>query len=290
MPRGGLGTGLSAIFGEEFDVSADSDYVLLPISKVEANAEQARKHFDEIALNELADSIREHGIIQPITVRKLDTGYYQIIAGERRWRAARQAGLSEVPCRIFTADAQKSAEISLIENLQREDLNPLEEAEGYRVLTEAFGLTQDEAAARVGKARSTVTNALRLLPLGKEIKAFLEQGMLSAGHARALLRVKNQDLQLSLAQKIIKEGLSVRQAEELTAKKWEPDKQKVEREAPFVDYTREAETQLTKSMGRRVKIQTGKKNGKGKVEIEFYNDDDLNALIQALGALGSWED
>ena len=290
MPRGGLGAGLSAIFGEEFDVDAELDFALLPISKVEANAEQARKDFDEDALGELADSIREHGIIQPITVRKLDTGYYQILAGERRWRAARLAGLSEVPCHIMTADAQKAAEIGLIENLQRENLKPLEEAEGYRMLIEGFNLTQDEAATRVGKSRPAVANALRLLALGEEIKAFLEQGVLSAGHARALLQVKNQDLQLSLAQKIIQEGLSVRQTEKLTAKKWNPDKPKVEREAPFVDYTREAETQLTKSMGRRVTIQAGKKNGKGKVEIEFYNDDDLNALIQALGALGSWED
>jgi len=287
-PKGGLGTGLEAIFGEAAfnnapDQAEPTDFVYLPISKVEANIDQPRKHFDESALHELSESIREHGVIQPLTVRKLSSGYYQIIAGERRWRAARLAGLKEVPCRVMDADEQKRTEIALIENLQREDLNPLEEAEGYKTLVEAFGLTQEEVATRVGKSRPAVANALRLLSLGKEIKPLLESGELSAGHARALLKVRGQDEQRSLAQKVIQEGLSVRQTERL-ADKWGKEEQpKAEKPKPFVDYTREVENRLARSLGRKVKIVAGRK--KGRLEIDYYDPDDLEVVINALDSL-----
>jgi len=285
-PKGGLGTGLDAIFGEgTLDLEAQGDFTFLPISKVEANVNQPRKHFDKIALQELTESILEHGIIQPLTVRKLPSGYYQIIAGERRWRAARQAGLHEVPCRVLDADDLLATEIALIENLQREDLNPLEEADGYQVLVEEFGLTQEEVANRVKKSRPAVANALRLLGLGKEIKEFLEQGVLSAGHARALLKLKDGDRQLALAQKIIQEGLPVRQAEKL-ADRWgrdAPAPSPVPKAKPLVDYTREAESRLTKSLGRKVKIVAGKKVGR--LEIDYYGSDDLEVVIKALESL-----
>ena len=281
-PKGGLGTGLGAIFGEAALSNDDqTDFIHIPISKVEANRNQPRKHFDEVALQELVDSIKEHGIISPLAVRRLDSGYYQIIAGERRWRAARQAGLIEVPCRILEADDQKVAELALIENLQREDLNPLEEAEGYKVLIEDFGLTQEEAARRVGKARPTVANALRLLGLGKEVKEFLEQGVLSAGHARALMKVKHQDRQLILAQKVVEEGLSVRQAERL-AERFNQEEKPV-KPKPFVDYTKEVENRLSRSLGRKVKIVAGRK--RGRLEIDYYDPDDLEVVIDALESL-----
>ena len=278
-PKGGLGTGLGAIFG---DAALESeDFIHLPISKVESNADQPRKRFEETALSELSDSIREHGVISPLTVRKLDSGYYQIIAGERRWRAARMAGLVEVPCRIVEADDRKVMEIALIENLQREDLNPLEEAEGYKTLVNEFGLTQEEAAKRVGKSRPAVANAMRLLGLPVEIKEFLEQGVLSAGHARAILQKKTEKEQIALAEKVIKDGLSVRETEVRANKK-----EKTEKPAPpkpFVDYTEEVENRLTKSLGRKVKIVAGRK--KGRLEIDYYDLDDLDVVIRALESL-----
>ena len=284
-PRGGLGTGLEAIFGEAAiaEEKQPEDFVYLPISKVEANVDQPRKYFDEGTLHELAESIREHGIIQPLVVRKLDSGYYQIIAGERRWRAARLVGLREIPCRIMSADDQMLTEIALIENLQREDLNPLEEAEGYKTLVETFGLTQEEVATRVGKSRPAVANALRLLSLGKDIKTLLEGGQLSAGHARALLKVRGREEQMTLAQKIIQEGLSVRQAERLSDKWGQEEKTPPAKPKPFVDYTREVENRLTRSLGRKVKIVAGRK--KGRLEIDYYDPDDLEIVINALDSL-----
>lgn len=278
-PKGGLGTGLGAIFGD-LAMEAD-DFIHLPISKVESNADQPRKRFEETALAELSDSIREHGVISPITVRKLESGYYQIIAGERRWRASRMAGLSEVPCRIIEADDRKVMEIALIENLQREDLNPLEEAEGYKTLIGEFGLTQDEAAKRVGKSRPAVANAMRLLGLPDEVKVFLENGELSAGHARAILQKKSEKEQLELAKKVIQEGLSVRQTEVRATKKEKVEKGAVEK--PFVNYTAEVEDRLSKSLGRRVKIVAGRKQGR--LEIDYYDADDLEVVIKALETL-----
>jgi len=283
-PKGGLGAGLGAIFGEAAVTDPNQvDCIYVPISRVEANRSQPRKYFDEVALQELAESIKEHGVISPLTVRKLESGYYQVIAGERRWRAARQAGLKEIPCRVLDADEKTVTEIALIENLQREDLNPLEEAEGYKVLMEGYGLTQEEAAQRVGKARPTVTNALRLLLLGKEVKEFLEQGVISAGHARALMKVKGHDRQLALAQKIVEEGLSVRQVERLAERFNQEITEKPEKEKPFVDYTKEVEERLARSLGRKVKIISGRK--RGRLEIDYYDPDDLEVVIEALDSL-----
>jgi len=288
-PKGGLGSGLGAIFGEAVLEASHSDFVILPISKVEANQEQPRKYFDQIALSELTESIREHGILDPLLVRKLSSGYYQIIAGERRWRAARELGLKEVPCRVIEADDRLAMEIALIDNLQRENLNPLEEAEGYKALMETFELRQEEVAHRVGKDRSTVANALRLLKSNEEVKAFLEQGTLSAGHARALLKLKEEVQQLALAQKVIAEGLSVRQTERL-ADKMSKEKESTppitsaaESSKPFVDYTKEAEDSLTRSLGRKVKIISGK--NRGWLEIDYYDADDLEVVIAGLESL-----
>lgn len=288
-PKGGLGTGLSAIFGEAALESDQTDFVYLPISKVEANQNQPRKYFDQIALAELTDSIREHGVLDPLLVRKLSTGYYQIIAGERRWRASREVGLKEVPCRVIEADDRLAMELALIDNLQRENLNPLEEAEGYKALMDSFALKQEEIAFRVGKDRSTVANALRLLKATEEVKGFLEQGTLSAGHARALLKIKDDAEQLALARRVIEEGLSVRQTERQADK---ADKDRGEKKSaasatsapkPFVDYTKEAEDKLTRSLGRKVKIVSGK--NRGWLEIDYYDNDDLEVLIEALESL-----
>ena len=289
-PKGGLGSGLGAIFGEAMLESDRSDFSYLPIEKVEPNKEQPRKYFDHVALQELTESIREHGILDPLLVRKLSSGYYQIIGGERRWRAAREVGLKEVPCRIIEADDRLATEIALIDNLQRENLNPLEEAEGYKTLMETFELKQEEVAIRVGKDRSTVANALRLLRSNEEVKGFLEQGTLSAGHARALLKLKDESAQLALARKVIEEGMSVRQTEKqadkmdkLRAEQTVSPTSATQKPKPFVDYTKEAEDKLTRSLGRKVKIISSKKGGW--LEVDYYDADDLEVLIEALQSL-----
>ena len=215
----GLGTGLSALFGEDFlSDGDDAELLYVPLSKVEPRADQPRSSFDDAALSELADSIAQYGLIQPITVRKLQSGYYQIIAGERRWRASRMAGLDEVPVRVISADDRRVAELALVENLQREDLNPIEEAQGYKTLMEEYGLTQEEAARSVGKSRPAITNTLRLLSLGSDVRKLVEQGLLSSGHARTLLPVQDEKLQLELAKKVITDGLSVRKTEQLVSR------------------------------------------------------------------------
>ena len=211
----GLGKGLGALLGDAALQTQEAGSLSLPISQVEPGLKQPRKRFDDEALADLADSIRQHGVIQPLTVRRLSSGYYQIIAGERRWRAAKLAGLSEVPAVIIEADDRKVMELGLIENLQREDLNPMEEAGGYRVLMEEYGLTQEEVAQQVGKSRPAVANALRLLSLPPSLHPLLEDGQLSAGHARAILSVPSPQLQEKLADKVVAEGLSVRQTEAL---------------------------------------------------------------------------
>ena len=218
MAEKGLGAGLGALLGEAALEDSSTDFVYLPISKVETSPNQPRKQFDEVLLRELADSIAEHGILQPLTVRKLSTGYYQIIAGERRWRAARMAGLTEVPVRIIEADDKKATELALVENLQRADLNPMEEAEGYRTLMEEYGFTQEQVSERVGKSRSAVANALRLLALPEKLRALLETGELTPGHARAVLQVKGASAKVEFARLIVWDGLSVRKAEAMTQK------------------------------------------------------------------------
>ena len=276
----GLGKGLGALLGDFDEPKVDnSPYKLLPIYKIEPNPDQPRKDFDEAELAALADSIAEHGIIQPLTVRELPSGYFQIIAGERRWRAARMANLSEVPAVIMEADDKKVTELALIENLQRQDLNPVEEAMGYRSLMEEYGMTQEEAAARVGKSRPAVANALRLLNLSDQILEKVRAGELSAGHARALLSLKSEKKQLSAAQKIIALGLSVRQAE-LLCKNMSKEPKELPTEPLRIDYIGECEKSLSKQLGRGVKIVNGKR--KGRFELEFYGQEDLQTLLEAL--------
>lgn len=277
----GLGKGLGALLGDFTEESQEKTaYQLLPIYKVEPNPDQPRQDFDEVELQALADSIAEHGVIQPLTVREMSTGYYQIIAGERRWRAARIANLSEVPAIIVEADDRKVKELALIENLQRQDLNPVEEALGYHSLMEEYGLTQDDAAKRVGKSRPAIANALRLLALPQEILEMLRQGKLTAGHARAILVLKTEKKQLEAAQKIAALGLSVRQAEMLCKNMSREVPVKREPETFAVDYVAECEKQLSKQLGRGVKIVNGKR--KGKFELEFYGQEDLQVLLDAL--------
>lgn len=276
----GLGKGLGALFGDEaLRTDIDENLHRLPISQVECNANQPRKRFDDEALDELADSIREHGILQPLTVRRLATGYYQIIAGERRWRAARLAGLSEVPAIVIEADDRKAAELALIENLQREDLDPIEEAEGYRKLMDSYQLTQEDVAARVGKSRSAVANALRLLGVCPEVRELLVDGRLSGGHARALLPL-SPAMQKRTAQTVVDDALNVRQTEALVKKLLERPKTKKEADAEAVNYTKLAASELSTKLGRGCRIVPGRK--KGRVELEYYGMDDLNDLLDAL--------
>lgn len=278
----GLGRGLGALLGDDVLKAESTGSLYLPISQVESCSSQPRKHFDEASLAELADSIREHGIIQPLTVRKLASGYYQIIAGERRWRASRAAGLKEVPVRILEADDKLAMELALVENLQREDLNPMEEAAGYKKLMDDYGLTQEQVASRVQKSRPAVTNALRLLSLGETLQKKVSSGKLSAGHARALLPLKTETLREKAAAEVESRGLSVRQTETLVASLLRQAEQteKEEKKPPVVDYVREAEKALSDALGRGVKFQGGQK--KGRIALEFYSADDREALMEAL--------
>ena len=282
----GLGKGLSALLGDDVIAAKDerASSLLLPISQVESCSTQPRKSFDPEALSDLADSIRVHGIIQPLTVRKLQSGYYQIIAGERRWRAARMAGLDQVPAIVIEADDRKAMELAMIENLQREDLNPIEEAEGYRQLMEQYNLTQEETAQRVGKSRSVVANALRLLNLCPPVRAMVEDGRLSNGHARTILPL-SPALQEKAADAILKSDLSVRQTELLVKKLTAEEKENpaVTTGGLEVNYAEEAAKALGTHLGRGCKIVSGRK--KGRIELEYYGVDDLNNLLDALNAL-----
>ena len=283
----GLGRGLGALLGDAALQSQEGGSLSLPISQVEPGLKQPRKRFDQESLQDLADSIRIHGVIQPLTVRRLSSGYYQIIAGERRWRAAKLAGLTEVPAVIIEADDRKVMELGLIENLQREDLNPIEEANGYKVLLDEYGLTQEEVAHRVGKSRPAVANALRLLALPDPVHQLLEEGKLSAGHARAILAAPTGELQKKLAQKVVAEELSVRQTEalakRLAAGEKEPPAPKTAAGPDLSLYIKEAEKSLASRFGRKVHIVNGRK--KGKIELEYYNPEDLNALLELLEQL-----
>ena len=276
----GLGRGLGALLGDFTEEPLEqSAYRLLPIYKVEPNPDQPRQDFDEEELQALSESISIHGVIQPLTVRELSSGYYQIIAGERRWRAARQAGLSEVPAVVIEADDKKAMELALIENLQRQDLNPVEEALGYQSLMADYGLTQEETASRVGKSRPAVANALRLLNLSSEVLEKVRSGDLSAGHARAILSLKSEKQQIDAMKKILALALSVRQAETLCKNMLKEPKP--EKEVTLaVDYVAECEKSLSKHLGRGVKIVNGKR--KGRFELEFYGQDDLQVLLDAL--------
>lgn len=299
----GLGKGLGSLLGEEAieavvhedmkseneDASDKPKIRLLRIIDIEPNLSQPRSSFDEEKLAELADSIERHGVIQPITVRQLENGAYQIIAGERRWRAARKAGLKEMPAIIMEADDLRSAELAMIENLQREDLNPIEEAEGYRTLMTTYDLTQEEVAERVGKSRPTVANAVRLLSLDSYVIDLLRNGSLSTGHARALLTLP-ADYQKLVADRIISQKMSVRQVEALVKKLQNDINQdqmgeKDQQKEIAVDYIDVLQRELGENLGRKVKIVNGKK--KGRIEIEYYGNDDLNQLVEMLSSLGN---
>ncbi|MCI8303241.1 MAG: ParB/RepB/Spo0J family partition protein [Lawsonibacter sp.] len=282
----GLGRGLNALLGDPDLPEQNEGSISLPISQVEPGLNQPRKRFDQDALNDLADSIRIHGIIQPLTVRRLSTGYYQIIAGERRWRAAKSAGLQEVPAVIIEADDRKVMELGLIENLQREDLNPAEEARGYRTLMEDYGLTQEQVAHQMGKSRPAVTNTLRLLALPDEVMQLLEEGSLSAGHARAILGAPTAALQRETAKRVVTDQLSVRQTEALIKALQKEKKEKPkEQEADLSLYLGELEKNLSGRLGRKVKI--AHKGKKGRIELEYYNDQDLEALLALLQQLNA---
>ena len=284
MAGKGLGTGLGALFGEAALRDAAEQKKTLPLSKIEPRQDQPRNVFDEDALLELSSSIAEHGVIQPLTVRALGDGYYQIIAGERRWRAARMAGLKEVPVYILEADDRETMELALVENLQREDLNPAEEARGYKALMDEYGLTQEEVANRIGKSRPVIANALRILTLPEEAVALVESGKLSTSLARTVLELEDAEKQLRAARYIVEHNLTVREAavlvKKLAAEEEEPEKAE---ENDAVDYMAEVEKQLTRKLGRRVKIVSGRK--KGRFEIEYYGSGDFENVLNALKSL-----
>jgi len=280
VKKKGLGTGLGALFGDAAIVTTPSDFEYLPLQRIEPRQEQPRTVFEQEKIDELTDSIREHGVLSPLMVRSVDGGFFQIIAGERRWRAARAAGLLEVPARIVVADDKRALELAMVENLQREDLSPIEEARGYRALMEEFKMTQEEVAQRVSKSRPSVANSLRLLSLPAELKELVLRGELSAGSARALLALKSEDTMRAAARMAVNDGMSVREVEALV-RKLERVKSKPSRKRGMeVDYMMEAKNLLTEALGRRVNIRQGR--GKGKIEIEYYDLDDFNALFEDL--------
>lgn len=277
--QSGLGRGLGALIEDNGFDAPDGGVRSLPLRRIEPNPLQPRREFDPEALQALADSISAHGVIQPLTVRETPSGYYQIIAGERRWRAARMAGLEEVPVLVVEADDRTVMELALIENLQREDLNPMEEAAGYRTLADDYRMTQEEIADRVGKSRAAVANSLRLLSLSDELADMVRSGKLTPGHARALLSLKDEKLRLQAAQRIIALQLSVRQAETLCRNLAKP-KEVPKPQTLQVDYISDCERSLSRKLGRRVRIINGKR--KGHFELEFYGPEDLNRLLFAL--------
>ncbi len=280
----GLGKGINALLGDFEDPAEDSSaYRTLPLQKIEPNPNQPRKDFDPTDLQELADSIAANGLIQPLSVRELPTGYFQIIAGERRWRACRLAGISEVPVVVMDVDDKKAMELALIENLQRQDLNPVEEALGYKVLMEEFGMTQEDTAHQVGKSRPAVANALRLLNLSPKVLVLLREGKITAGHAKAILSLKSEKKQEEVAQKVTALDLSVRQTEMICKNLSKQPAPEPRKNIFTVDYVAECEKSLSRQLGRGVKIINGKR--KGRFELEFYGQDDLQILLDALMTL-----
>lgn len=278
--KGGLGTGLDALFQDNSPIESEKSIITLSVNEVEPNREQPRKEFDEKALSELSKSIEKNGVIQPILVRPVTGGAYQIVAGERRWRAARMAGLTEVPVVIREMSDEDAAVFALIENLQREDLNPVEEAEGIRSLIEEFGMTQEEAADRVGKSRTAVTNTLRLLKLPQNILSMVAKGKITAGHARALISLSDEGEMLRIANAVIDNNLTVREVEKtvktsLSGEKAKPSKREKKRDK----YYDEVELALTQTLGRKVKIYLSK-GGKGTLEFEFFGKEDLSKLAK----------
>lgn len=292
MAKKGLGRGLSALLSDnqtdlpENEKHSDGSLLLLHLSDIEPNRKQARKRFDESALAELSDSIAQHGLLEPIVVRRRENGYYEIIAGERRWRASRMAGLNEIPALVRELDDREAALLSLIENLQREDLNPVEEAAGYRDLMEQFSLTQEEAAQRVGKSRASVANLLRLLKLPKAVLTLVESGQLSYGHARALLPLAERMAEepfAQIAERVAESGQSVRQTEAMVRSLLSPAPQKEkEKDDPVQsDYFRSLERRISSHAGRKVSIKR-EEAGSGKLLLSFSSSDDLEELIRSL--------
>ena len=284
----GLGTGLGALFGDSAMEPEKEKSDLLPISKIEPRQDQPRRFFDEAQLAELAESIKEHGVIQPITVREIDGGYYQIIAGERRWRAARLAGLFEIPAKVIEADDRTAMVLAMVENLQREDLNPIEEAKGYKVLTEEYGMTQAAVAESVGKSRPVITNAMRLLTLPEDVLKLTEEGKLSLSQARAILEVEDDELKSQIAVQAAENSFTVREISSLAGKIGRESNRKKSKRPVFpdgVDYYAEMEKSLSSALGRKVKIQWGRK--KGKIEIEYYGDEDFEEICAALSSVNN---
>ena len=287
MKQKGLGAGLGALFGDAAIETSPSDFEYLPIQRIEPQQEQPRALFEQSGIEELADSIREHGVLSPLMVRSMGDGYYQIIAGERRWRAAREAGLTELPVRIVVADDKRALELAMVENLQREDLNPIEVARGYRALMQEFDMTQEEVAKRVSKSRPAVANAIRLLSLPAELMELILRGELSPGSARALLAIKSEEMMRSAARTVVNNDMSVREVEALV-KKLDRDKEKRKKQhGDAADYLLDAQNRLTAALGRRVTIKQGR--GKGKIEIEYYTQDDFNVLFDGLSSMGGCE-
>ncbi|MDD6033881.1 MAG: ParB/RepB/Spo0J family partition protein [Oscillospiraceae bacterium] len=286
--KSGLGKGLDALFLDNAqDEAEENGSFSVRISEIEPNRRQPRKDFNETALAELADSIREHGILQPLLVRKLETGGYQLVAGERRWRAARMIGLDEVPVIVRDMTEAEVMELGLIENLQREDLNPLEEAAGYQELMTTYGLTQEQVAKRVGKSRSAVANALRVLNLPEQVRPLISSGQLSMGHAKALLGLDNTEELIKLAQLAAEKGLSVREVERLVSKLKAaagspPEGEKVMDE--LSRFYQEMQLAMNEELGRKVKI-SGRADGKGVLEIAFYGKEDLASIAERLANL-----
>ena len=276
MNKRGLGKGLSALI--PMDDKEKENVQDIKISEIRANKNQPRKKFDEEKIRELSDSIKEHGVLQPIIVRKKDGGY-ELVAGERRWRAAQKAGIEKIPAIIKDLSDADVMEIALIENLQREDLNPLEEAEAYKKLIDEFGMTQEELSKRVGKSRSQIANTVRLLNLDEEIKKLISEEKLTAGHARALLAIENKKERLKLAKKISEENMSVRQTEEtikIKTQKKSKNKKDQEINPAFIEISEK----LQKTLGTRVKIKGSEK--RGKIEIEFYSEDELERILETI--------
>jgi len=278
--HGGLGKGLGALIPEEKEEAKES-VSKIDINLIRANEEQPRKYFDDEKIANLAQSIKEHGIIQPIILMK-NGDFYTIVAGERRWRAAKSIGIKEVPAIVMEISNKQLLEISLIENIQREDLNPIEEAIAYKKLIEEFNITQEDLAAKLGKSRTAITNSMRLLNLDKRVQDYLIEGVISEGHGRAILGISDFDMQNEVAQKIIDEGLSVRQVEalirQLNSEKKPQNKSKQKQQNPYINEIKE---KLESYLGTKVQLTTNKKN-KGKIEIEYYSTDDLNRILELL--------
>lgn len=279
----GLGGGLSNLFGSDtsdlMEESLDNGTKNLPLAKIEPNPDQPRKVFDQVSLDELAESIRLHGVITPITVRKSEKdGYYQIIAGERRWRAARQAGLEDIPAMVLEAEENEVMELALIENLQRQDLNPMEEALGYRSLMDEYQMTQEEVAKVIGKSRPAIANSLRLLALPQPVAEWIQEGKLSAGHGRALLALEDEAAILEAAQTALKKHLNVRETEKMAQSAQNQPQKRVQPEKDH--YYTELELALTQVLGRQVTITAKGKNKK--LAVEFFDKDDLSALAARL--------